>query len=139
MSNYLDPVVDQESAPFWDGLARGVLNLPSCTACGRAHYYPRLVCPHCGSDALAWSELSGRGSVYSVTRCHRLDRDRRPFVQVIALVDLDEGPRMLVEVRDAAELRIGDAVQIAPGAPGGGDEGAALPFFTPARAGEAGA
>lgn len=136
MSNYLAPVVDQESAPFWDGLTRGELTLPSCMTCGRAHYYPRIVCPHCGSASLEWSVLSGRGTVYSVTRCHRLDHERRPFVQVIALVDLAEGPRMLVEVLDASELRIGDPVRLTPAGPSGpeGPDGpGALPFFTVVR------
>jgi len=122
MSGYLKPVVDDESRPFWEGLEVGRLRLPSCLLCGRAHYYPRVICPHCGSNELEWLEMSGEGTVYSVTVCHRRGAEG-PFEQVIALVDLDEGPRMLCEIRDGHRVEVDDRVTFAPaGTP-------ALPFF----------
>lgn len=130
MSIYAAPIVDDESRELWAGLAEGELRLPVCTACGRAHFYPRILCPHCGGTDLTWEPMSGAGVVYSYTVSHRLDADRVPFQQVLALVDLAEGPRMLVELRGEGldHLAVGDAVQIHPeGEP-------ALPFFR--RAGQ---
>ncbi|PVX59580.1 Zn-ribbon domain-containing OB-fold protein [Rhodococcus globerulus] len=123
MSGYLIPVVDDESRQFWEGVEVGLLRLPSCLSCNRAHYYPRVICPHCGSTELEWLEMSGEGIVYSVTVCHRRGVDG-PFEQVIALVDLNEGPRMLCEIRDGERVEIGDRITFSPtGEP-------ALPFFS---------
>lgn len=89
-----------ESVPFWDGCREGVLRLPKCTACGRFHFYPRPFCPHCGSESLTWEQASGRGSVYSfaVVRqpIERAFADLVPYV--IAVIELDEGVRMMSHV-----------------------------------------
>ena len=39
------PPVTPESAPFFEAAAAGKFLLRRCTACGRAHWYPRAVCP----------------------------------------------------------------------------------------------
>lgn len=125
MSSYLEPAIDDESRPFWEGLERGALVLPVCLACSRPHFYPRILCPHCGADELRWDEMSGDGVVYSVTVVHRRDKDGVPFDQTIALVTLDEGPRIMSEIRGGT-VAIGDRVRLAAsGEP-------ALPFFAPA-------
>lgn len=132
MSTYQAPVIDDESSPFWEALAHGRLSLPTCDACGTPHYYPRILCPLCGSTELTWKTMSGNGVVHSYTVAHRRDSEGRPFQQVIALVDLDEGPRMLVEVvgDGVSGTAVGTPVTLAPcGEP-------ALPFFTPRTPGE---
>jgi uncharacterized OB-fold protein len=68
------------------------------------------------SGRLDWIHASGRGQVYSATVCFRApDPSFRPDVPyVIALIDLDEGPRMMSNVTDCdpAEVRIGDRVEV---------------------------
>lgn len=85
-----------ETRPFWDGAREGRLMLPWCEDCGKAHYYPRSFCPHCFSARIEWRQASGRGRIYSYVINHKAARgyeDKVPYV--IAVVTLDEGPRVL--------------------------------------------
>ena len=43
------PEPTPETRPFWDGCARGELLLQRCRDCGKPYFYPRPVCPACGS------------------------------------------------------------------------------------------
>lgn len=84
------------SPEWWDATTRRVLLLQSCQECGRLQHYPRSICLSCGSDHLGWVEASGNGSLYSFTVSHRSpDPERFEPPYVLALVDLDEGPRIL--------------------------------------------
>ena len=86
-------------------LETGRLGFQRCEDCGRAVFYPRVICPHCGSGALEWEVSAGRGTVYATTAIHR--RDAEPYS--VVLVDLDEGFRMMSRVEDipAEEVGIG--------------------------------
>src|SRR5699024_7001183 len=63
-------------------------------------YYPRIVCPNCMSTKINYVESSGEGSIYSYTIAHRgagpSYKDDIPYV--VALIDLDEGVRMLSNI-----------------------------------------
>lgn len=122
------PVPDAVSLPFWEGIAEGVLRVQRCGACGRHVFYPRAVCPYCASSELDWVDASGRGRIHSYTVVHRAPpeyRDEVPYV--VALVELDEGVRMmarLVDVEPAAvsvDLPVEVAIQGDP----------RLPYFRP--------
>jgi uncharacterized OB-fold protein len=110
------PAVNQDSAPYWRAAREGRLLLRHCQACGKMMFYPRAVCPACLSTDLAWVEASGRGEVYSATICHRApDQTFRALVPyVIALIDLDEGPRLMSNITgcEPHEVRIGARVEI---------------------------
>ncbi len=102
------------SAPgsvFESYLKGGEFRLQSCTHCGRQIYYPRTLCPFCGSVDLNWRAVSGEGTVYSTTTVRQ--RPERGGDYNVSLIDLAEGARMLsrVENRDAAAVRIGMPVQ----------------------------
>lgn len=96
---------------YFDALATGALKIQRCEACSRHVFYPRVQCPHCGADRLSWVEPSGLGTVYSATVFRRKPADGGD--QQIALVDLDEGVRMMsrVENVDPAAVRIGMRVK----------------------------
>ena len=85
--------------------------MPRCEACGKFHFYPRPVCPHCGGKRLAWVAASGRGEVYSHSTVHRAPspafKDQVPYV--VAIVKTDEGPHLLSRVAGIAPeaVRIG--------------------------------
>jgi uncharacterized protein len=104
------------SRPFWDGCARHELLLQRCAACSAAVFYPRSVCPACGSTRLEWEPASGSGTLYSYTvarrATHRKLADRVPYV--IAIVELDEGPRLTSTVvgTDPDDLAIGARLQV---------------------------
>ncbi|MGP4015093.1 Zn-ribbon domain-containing OB-fold protein [Saccharopolyspora sp. 5N708] len=106
-------IQDAETRPFWDGIAAGELRLQRCTDCGSAIFYPRSVCPNCFGDQIEWFTATGRGTVYSYTVAHRAFgefAEQAPFT--VALVDLDEGPRMMTRVVDGDQVRIGDRVEL---------------------------
>jgi uncharacterized OB-fold protein len=77
---------------------------------GRAFYYPRVAEPATGDTDLEWFAPTGRGVVYSTT----VVRARPPAESYnVALVDLEEGPRVTTRVVDVApaDVRIGMRVQ----------------------------
>jgi len=110
------PVPTPATRPFWNALAEGKLRLPQCKACATLFYYPRACCPECLSPDLTWREVGGDGTLYTYTIArrptHPLFADEVP--QRLAVVELDEGPKLtttLVNVRDQ-DIRIG--MRLAP-------------------------
>jgi len=77
------PEPTPETQPFWDGCARGELLLQRCRACAKPYFYPRPICPECGSTDVEWFTACGRATLYSY---------------VIAVVQLAEGPRMMTNI-----------------------------------------
>ncbi|MDP3893356.1 Zn-ribbon domain-containing OB-fold protein [Nocardioides sp.] len=95
------PVPTPETQHYWDRAAEQELWLPHCDACARYVFYPRTPCPTCGSDKLGWQQLSGRGTLASFVINHRAApgyEDDAPYV--IALVELEEGPRLTANLLD---------------------------------------
>ena len=64
------------------------------------------MCPHCASTALTWVDASGEGTVHSTTVVARKAEQGGPYN--VALIDLDEGVRMMSRVEGVAP----DAVAI---------------------------
>lgn len=125
------PEPDTFTRTYWDAAAEGRLLIRRCRACGRAHHYPREFCPHCWSEDVTWEPASGRATLYTWSVVHRNDlppfTERLPYVA--AVVDLDEGPRMMTEIvgpgepSAGAELRVGfregiPVFRLLPGAAG---------------------
>ena len=99
MADKAVPVPTPETRPFWDGCAAGELRLQRCTDCGKPYFYPRSVCPACGSRNVEWFTASGRATLYSYVINHRAApgfADDAPYA--IAVVQLDEGPRMMTNI-----------------------------------------
>ncbi|NHO66123.1 DNA-binding protein [Aestuariicella hydrocarbonica] len=82
---------------FRQYLSEGSFHLQRCDQCRQHVFYPRLLCPHCGSMQLTWVPASGRATVYSTS----VPRSGGSSYN-IALVDLEEGPRMMTRVVDVA-------------------------------------
>ena len=77
-------------------LAEGQFLIQKCGDCAQHIYFPREICPHCGSDALSWVAPSGQGTVYAVTTVRRKAADGGDYN--VSLIDLDEGPRLMSRV-----------------------------------------
>jgi uncharacterized OB-fold protein len=129
------PQPTPETREFWDGARRGELRIQRCRSCGKAYFYPRPFCPRCSSADVVWFTASGRGRLHTYVINHRAARgfeDSAPYV--IAIVELDEGPRMLTNIIDAnpspESLPIGMRVEVAWDRQS--DE-ITLPLFRPAR------
>jgi len=89
---------------YLDGLAAGRFEIQRCDGCGRAVFYPRCVCPHCGGAALQWFAPSGQGVVYAATTVYRKPEQGGDYN--VCLVDLQEGVRMMSQVREVAPGRV---------------------------------
>lgn len=86
-----------DARPFWAACAEGRLVVPHCTDCNHSFFYPRAVCPSCGSRGIGWKDASGQGVVHAFCIHHHTSLDfLRPLVPfVTALVRLEEGPRVM--------------------------------------------
>ena len=118
---------DASNEPYLAAARDGVLKLRRCTACSRAHWYPRPVCPYCQGDT-EWVAAQGTGTIYSLT----ITRRAGPVAYALAFVTLDEGVTMMsniVDCDDLDALRIGQRVQVCFKA---ADGGAMVPMFKPA-------
>lgn len=110
------PTIEPETQPFWDAAKQGRLMLGKCGACGRLHYYPRPMCPHCWSVDVELTPASGRGVVYTYSTVYVNDlppfNARLPYVA--ASVELEEGLRITTNIVDCPPkaLRIGMPVTV---------------------------
>jgi uncharacterized OB-fold protein len=102
------------SRPFWEGCREGELRLQQCNSCDRFQFYPRIICSHCDGDGLSWRPVSGRGRIASFTVVRRGISRAYEAPYIVALVDLDEGPRMMSTVVDCEpeSVAVGDTVQV---------------------------
>jgi uncharacterized OB-fold protein len=95
----LQPIISPspEAARFWDAAAQHRLEIPNCNACDAAFFYPRPLCPRCGSRDIGWKKARGTGMLHSFCVQYRSSvpglTQAGPFVT--ALVDLDEGVRLM--------------------------------------------
>jgi len=103
------PIVNAETKAFWDAARQNRFLIPVCTGCGKAHWYPRAICPFCAGDKIAWREASGRGTIYTYSVMRRV---KEPYA--IAHVTLAEGPTMLTNIVDCDfdKLYIGQPVAV---------------------------
>jgi uncharacterized OB-fold protein len=142
----MEPPVGAESGPFWEATREGILLVQWCTSCDRGIFYPRAFCPYCptsGSSGsserstLEWRTASGRATVHAATiefkpaATGSTFSDGQPYV--VALVDLDEGVRMMTNIVGCPpeDVHIGLAVTVTwePLS-----DGRQLPLFTPTPA-----
>lgn len=126
-SGFLLPdLEDSDSAPFWQGTARGELLVQTCAACGQQRMPPRPMCFACRSLQHRWTALSGRGTVWSFVVPHppllpayqtlapynvvTVAVDEDPSIRFVGnLVARPEGP---INEVDPATIRIGEPVRV---------------------------
>lgn len=130
------PIPTPDSRPFWNGLAERKILLKHCRQCDRLFHYPRITCPHCLSSDLEWKQSSGRGTLYTYTisrrPTHPLFADEVP--QYLAVVQLEEGPRVTSTLVNVPEDKIKIGMALAPVFEHHEKQGATLLRFQPADA-----
>jgi uncharacterized OB-fold protein len=107
------PVPTPTSAPFWEGLRAGEVRIQRCEACAAWVFYPRVRCPRCLSDRLAWHTVSGRGRLvtFTIARQPTAPHFADEVPQKLAVVELEEGVRLTTTlVAEESAIRIGMAV-----------------------------
>ncbi|MFD8013901.1 Zn-ribbon domain-containing OB-fold protein [Streptomyces sp. NPDC058955] len=121
----LNPVIDEDGAPFWEFTARGELRVQGCADCGALRFPPRPCCPHCQSFATEWRLMSGRGRIWSYVLPHP------PLLPDYA----EQAPynAVLVELADAPRIRLAGNVVTAPDAPLNSLDPARLRIGAPVR------
>ena len=105
------PVPTPETAHYWEGTALGELRLQLCHGCATTYFPPQPFCPRCSSDDIDVVRASGRGTLYSCV-ITQLAAPGFEAPYVIAVVELDEGPRLLtnlVEVEPDPDVLVLDA------------------------------
>ena len=127
------PKPTPETQHFWDGCKAGELLLQRCTECTKSYFPPRPFCPKCGSRNVEVFKASGKAKLWSYVINHRPRPDMGTEPHSIAVVTLEEGPRMMTNVvncpqtPEALELDMPLEVTFETF----GD--IALPFFQPAK------
>lgn len=120
------PAINTENKPFFDAAKHGRLLLKRCDDCGKHHYYPRRLCPHCFSARTRWVDASGRGRIYT----YSVSRLGVPTPFALAYVTLDEGVRVMTNIVDCDldSIRIDMPVRVVFKQSSGE---ALIPMFTP--------
>ena len=102
MTDRLLPSPVGPNAEFYAFLARGELRLQRCAACGAWRHPPRHRCAACGALDATWERASGRGRVFTWTVTHRAVDPAFETPYAVVVVELDEGPRLVGNVRGIA-------------------------------------
>ena len=98
------PAITTEAKPFWDAAAQQKLMIQRCHDCNAWVWTPRPSCNECGSEKVEWTQMSGKGEVYSFTVIRQVvgraaSKSFEPDIPyVIAWVDLAEGPRLITNI-----------------------------------------
>jgi uncharacterized OB-fold protein len=96
------PKATPETKHFWDGVDAGELRLQRCNSCSKTYFPPRPFCPACGNREVTVFKASGKGFLYSYIIHHRPAPGFTPPYS-IAVVELDEGPRMMTNIVDCPQ------------------------------------
>ncbi len=110
------PIPNADTRPFWEACNREELIYQHCVSCGKAQFYPRAVCAACGASSLEWRTSRGLGTIHTFTVNYRPPSPAfvpdAPYV--IALVDIDEGFRMMLNIKECPleAVRIGMRVKV---------------------------
>jgi uncharacterized OB-fold protein len=116
-------VEDPLTAPFWAATAERKLMVQKCGHCGYLRWPPGPLCPECQRAGGDWTEVQPTGTLWSIATYHRaLDPAFAGDVPyTVALVELDDGPRMYGRITgDPAALELDGPVRatfddVAPG------------------------
>ena len=112
------PMVNRDSQFFWDGTKVGELRIQKCNACGAKRFPPGPACQSCDAYDRGHVVAAGTGTVFSYVVHRHPPVPGKELPIVIALIDLDEGVRMVGVVADAvdgdgnAQIGIGTGLRV---------------------------
>jgi uncharacterized OB-fold protein len=131
------PLLTDDNAFFWEAAVEGRLVAQRCGGCGRLRHPPRPMCPQCHSLEVEVVTLSGRGSLYSYAILHHPQHPAFDYPVVAALVDLEEGIRLVTNLSgvDPERIVIGMPLEVTFEPT---EHGGAVPVFRSAGADENG-
>ena len=128
------PKPTPETQHYWDGAKAGELLLQCCDDCAHTYFPPRPFCPKCASRKVSIKKASGKGTLYSYVINHRPAAPGFTPPYAIAVVALEEGPRMMSNIIDCPQtpeaLVLDMALEVAFETI---DDKLTLPVFKPAK------
>ena len=72
-----------------------------CTQCGSLFFPPQQICRNCKSRELQTYAFAGRGKIYTYSVVYNAPLQFKEYVPyIVALIDLDEGPRITAQIVD---------------------------------------
>lgn len=110
------PEIDATLAPFFAAANEKRLVVQRCVGCGALRFPPRELCSACLSTDAAWTEVSGRGTVFSFNVMHQIYHPafaaEVPYAVVV--VQLAEGPKLISNLVDCPvdAIEIGMPVEV---------------------------
>jgi uncharacterized OB-fold protein len=110
------PIIDEDTAPYWKYCKQHELRMQKCSDCGHIRFPASVLCPACHSMDAQWMKLSGKGKIFSYVvfrqAYHPAYKGDIPYV--VAIIQLEEGPRMESNIIDADvdEIEIGMSVKL---------------------------
>ncbi|MGC9324173.1 MAG: Zn-ribbon domain-containing OB-fold protein [Desulfomonilia bacterium] len=127
------PRINSDNQAFWEACRNHELRFQRCTLCGHVRFPSSLVCPHCHGRASEWIVSAGTGKVYTYAVYHVAYHpgflEDVPYV--VAVVELDEGPRVLSNIVGCAPGEVVCGMPVAVAWEDVTPE-VSLPKFTPA-------
>jgi uncharacterized protein len=108
------PATTEDGDFFFAGAKAKQLLVQGCDDCGSLQHPPHAACRRCQSFNLVPKEMSGRGEIYSFVVTHYPQVPSFDYPLAVALVQLDEGPRVVANIVDAdpATLVIGQRLEV---------------------------
>lgn len=132
MSDKLVPESNDVTRLYWEGTAQGELRIKHCPSCEALFRFNHAWCPECGEAELDWRRTAGKGVVtnYTVIHVPPYEAYAGDVPYALALVELDEGVRMMANVVDCDPETVGIGQRVEVTFETRGDK--QLPQFRPA-------
>ncbi|WP_029111638.1 OB-fold domain-containing protein [Mycobacterium sp. URHD0025] len=114
MAHRLAPSISPDTEFYWSGLKDGELRIQRCTDCKALRVPPRPMCGQCQSLNWDYVVSTGRGTVYSFVMPQYPPLPFLQYPYVVALIDLDEGVRIVSNLCDIEpkDIEPGLAVEV---------------------------
>jgi uncharacterized protein len=106
------PMVNRDNEFFFEGMRAGELRIQKCDACGALRHPPGPMCPSCNETKRSYTVASGRGTVFSYIVHHAPQIPGKVLPITLAVVELEEGVRMVGEIKSPRQVEIGSRVEI---------------------------
>jgi hypothetical protein len=112
------PQPDEVSSPYWQAARRHELQIQRCGTCSAYQHPPAASCRCCQGTDLRWTQISGRGTVYTFVIDHRLMVPGFNEPYVVAQIRPEETADDMVRITgnikecDVHDVRIGMAVEV---------------------------
>ena len=110
------PVPTPVSQPYWDALREHKVRIQYSPSADRWVFYPRILAPGTLADDLEWREISGMGTLYTFTvaRYPTAPPWADDVPQLLAVIELDEGPRLTSELVNSTPENIEVGARVRP-------------------------